>query len=305
MRTRFRTGAVGAVVVALALVASACGDDGPGDGTIEGPAIRIGSTDFGEQVILGEIYAQVLEANGYRVERRLGLGTRETVNPALKSDAIDMMAEYTGSLLTYEGGTPSSSSEQTFADLVALLEPQGLTASAYAPAQNKNGLVVTAETAATLGLTTVSDLVPHSGTLVLGGPPECPVRELCLPGYAEVYGLEFSDFRPLDAGGPITVAALDGGEIDVALLFTSDGVIAARGFVLLDDDRDLQPAENIVPVMRQALVDAYGQDLVDLLDRVSSALTTADLAELNKRYGIDAVDADVLARDWLEANGFL
>jgi osmoprotectant transport system substrate-binding protein len=305
MRTMLRTRAVGAVLVALALVTSACGDDGPGDGTIEGPTIRVGSTDFGEQVILGEIFAQVLEASGYDVQRRLSLGTRETVNPALKGDEIDLMIEYTGSLLTFEGGTPSSSEDQTFADLVDLLEPQGLTASTYAPAQNKNGLVVTAETAATLGLSTVSDLVAHNGTLVMGGPPECPERELCLIGYTEVYGIEFADFRPLDVGGPITVAALDGGEIDVALLFTSDGVIAARGFVLLEDDLNLQPAENIVPVVRQEIVDAYGQDLVDLMNRVTAAITTAELSELNKRYSIDAVDADVLAREWLEANGFI
>lgn len=305
MRTMLRTRAVGAVLVALALVASACGDDGPGDGTIEGPTIRVGSTDFGEQVILGEIFAQALEANGYDVQRRLSLGTRETVNPAMKGDEIDLMVEYTGSLLTFEGGTPSSSEDETFADLVALLEPQGLTAPAYAPAQNKNGLVVTAETAAALGLTTVSDLVAHNGTLVMGGPPECPERELCLIGYTEVYGIEFAEFRPLDPGGPITVAALDGGEIDVALLFTSDGVIAARGFVLLEDDLNLQPAENIVPVVRQEIVDAYGRDLVDLMNRVTAAITTAELSELNKRYGIDAVDADVLAREWLEANGFM
>jgi osmoprotectant transport system substrate-binding protein len=227
------------------------------------------------------------------------------VAPALRDGEIDLMVEYTGSLLVYEGGNPTSDSDATFAALVAALEPQELTALAYAPAQDKNGLVVTAETAQALGLATVSDLAAHNGTLVLGGPPECPDRPLCLPGYEDVYGLAFADFVPLDAGGPLTVAALTGGEIDVALLFTSDGVIAARGFVLLEDDMGLQPAENIVPVLRQEVIDAHGQDLVDLINRVSAAITTAELSELNKRYGIDAVDADVLAREWLQANGFL
>jgi osmoprotectant transport system substrate-binding protein len=111
--------------------------------------------------------------------------------------------------------------------------------------------------------------------------------------------------RGVDVGGPLTVEALSGGDIDVALLFTSDGVIAARGFVLLEDDMGLQPAENIVPVLRQEIIDAHGQDLVDLINRVSALITTAELSELNKRYGIDAVDADVLAREWLEDNGFL
>jgi osmoprotectant transport system substrate-binding protein len=300
MRTSRRSGAVGAIAIAVALLASACGG-GSGDG----PTVTIGSTNFGEQLILGEIYAQVLEAEGYTVERRFNLGDRDIVAPALRDGEIDLMVEYTGSLLTYEGGTPSSDSDATYAALIAALGPQELSALDYGPAQDKNGLVVTAETAQALGLATVSDLAAHNGTLIFGGPPECPERPLCLPGYEEVYGLEFADFLPLDVGGPLTVAALAGGDIDVALLFTSDGVIAARGLVLLEDDMGLQPAENIVPVLRQEVIDAHGQDFVDLINRVSALITTAELRELNKRYGIDAVDAEVLAREWLQANGFV
>jgi osmoprotectant transport system substrate-binding protein len=300
MRTSRRSGAVGAIAIAVALLASACGG-GSGDG----PTVAIGSTNFGEQLILGEIYAQVLEAEGYTVERRFNLGDRDIVAPALRDGEIDLMVEYTGSLLTYEGGTPSSDSDATYAALIAALGPQELSALDYGPAQDKNGLVVTAETAQALGLATVSDLAAHNGTLIFGGPPECPERPLCLPGYEEVYGLEFADFLPLDVGGPLTVAALAGGDIDVALLFTSDGVIAARGLVLLEDDMGLQPAENIVPVLRQEVIDAHGQDFVDLINRVSALITTGELRELNKRYGIDAVDAEVLAREWLQANGFV
>ena len=300
MRTSRRSGAVGAIAIAVALLASACGG-GSGDG----PTVTIGSTNFGEQLILGEIYAQVLEAEGYTVERRFNLGDRDIVAPALRDGEIDLMVEYTGSLLTYEGGTPSSDSDATYAALIAALGPQELSALDYGPAQDKNGLVVTAETAQALGLATVSDLAAHNGTLIFGGPPECPERPLCLPGYEEVYGLEFADFLPLDVGGPLTVAALAGGDIDVALLFTSDGVIAARGLVLLEDDMGLQPAENIVPVLRQEVIDAHGQDFVDLINRVSALITTGGLRELNKRYGIDAVDAEVLAREWLQANGFV
>ena len=163
---------------------------------------------------------------------------------------------------------------------------------------------MTADFAAANGVSTVSDLAALNGTLVLGGPPECPEREFCLIGLQDVYGLDFAEFKPLDVGGPLTVAALEGGEIDVALLFTSDGVIAAKGFVLLEDDMNLQPAENLVPVLRQEIVDAYGQEILDLLDEVSAKVTTAELTELNKRYGLDAEDADALAAEWLEANGF-
>ena len=305
MRINFRSRVVGAALIALALMVSACGDDdGSGGDTKEGPTITVGSTNFGEQLILGEIYAQVLAANGYTVETQFNLGSREVVYPALTSGEIDLLAEYTGSLLTFKGGTPSTDSDQTAADMQAAIAGDGLTALAYSPAQDKNGIVVTAETAASLGLTMVSDLAAHAGELTFGGPPECPERPLCLLGLQDVYGLDFAGFIPLDVGGPLTVAALEGGEIDVALLFTSDGVIAAKGFVLLEDDMNLQPAENVVPVLRNEMVEAYGSELTDLLDAVSAKITTAELSELNKRYGIDAVDADVLAREWLEANGF-
>lgn len=306
MRRRFRSRVVGAALVAMALIAGACGDDaGPGDDTKDGPTIVVGSTNFGEQLILGEIYAQVLEANGYQVERMFNLGQREVVNPALKDGEIHLLAEYTGSLLTYEGGTSSTDSDETHAALQAVLADSGLVALAYAPAQDKNGIVVTAATASELGLAAVSDLAAHNGSLVLGGPPECPEREFCLIGLQNVYGLQFADFVPLDVGGPLTVAALEGGAIDVALLFTSDGVIAAKGFVLLEDDMNLQPAENIVPVVHGDIIEAYGDDFVDLLDSVSAIITTAELSELNKRYSIDAEDADVLARDWLTDHGLL
>ena len=305
MRKRFRTRVVGAILLAFALVAAACGDDDGSGDVPDGPTITIGSTNFGEQLILGEIYFQVLDAAGYPVETAFNLGTREVVNPALKSGEIDMLAEYTGTLLTFEGGTSSTDSDQTHSDLVAAIAGAGLVALDYSPAQDKNGIVVTADTAAARNLTTVSDLAGFNGELVFGGPPECPNREFCLIGLQGVYGLDFAEFKPLDVGGPLTVAALEGGEIDVALLFTSDGVIAARGFVLLEDDQNLQPAENIVPILRQEIIDAYGSDLTDLIDEVSAAITTAELSELNKRFGTDAEDPDALAKDWLQGNGFL
>ena len=305
MRNSFRIRAVGATLLAFALVASACGDDdGSGDVPADGPTITVGSTNFGEQLILGEIYAQVLESAGYPVERKFNLGTRAVVNPALKSGEIDLLVEYTGTLLTFEGGTASTDSEETYNSLVEALAASDLVAAAYAPAQDKNGIVVTADFASERGVSTTSGLTAFNGELVFGGPPECPNRDFCLIGLNGVYGIDFAEFKPLDVGGPLTVAALEGGEIDVALLFTSDGVIAAKGFVLLEDDMSLQPAENIVPVLRQELVDAYGQDLIDLLDSVSAKITTAELSELNKRFGLDAEDADVLGKDWLAANGF-
>ena len=302
MRRLFRNRALGATLVALALVAAACGSGEDSD--TEGPTIVVGSTNFGEQEILGEIFAQALENAGYSVETKFQLGARDVVNPALKDGQIDLMVEYTGTLLTFEGGTSTTDSAGTHADLVTNLAAKGITVLDYAPAQDKNGFVVTADTASEYGLSKVSDLAAENGNLVLGGPPECPERDFCLIGLGDVYGLDFKSFQPLDVGGPLTVAALDGGEIDVGLLFTSDGVIAAKGYVLLDDDKLLQPADNIVPVIRTEVLDQYDSDLSDLLNDVASKITTAELSELNKRFGLDAEDADTLAREWLDDKGF-
>jgi osmoprotectant transport system substrate-binding protein len=152
-----------------------------------------------------------------------------------------------------------------------------------------------------LGLAKISDLAAHTD-LVFGGPPECPEREFCLIGLESVYGLSFAEFKPLDVGGALTVAALERDEIQVALLFTSDGVIAAKGFVLLEDDLRLQPAENLIPVIRQEIVAFYGDSLTSALNAVSAELTTAELSEMNRRIGIDGEDTERVAADWIAEN---
>jgi osmoprotectant transport system substrate-binding protein len=304
MRKPLRRTVAGAAIIAFALLAAACGsgDDG---GTKEGPAIKIGSANFSESALVAEIYAQALEADGYSVERKLNTGSREIYAPALESSELDLIPEYIGSMLTYLGGTASSDSDTTYADLQAAWEPAGIQVLDYAPAQDKNGFAVTQETADELGLSTVSDLAAANGTLVLGGPPECPEREFCLKGLESVYGLEFEEFRPLDVGGPITVAALEGDEIQVGLMFTSDGTILAKGFVLLEDDKGLQPSENIAPAVRKDIVDAYGDDFVAALNAVSENLTTTELISMNKLVGIDGEDPETVAAEWLAATGIV
>lgn len=301
MRRAFRSRAVGAIL-ALALVATACGS---GDGAVDGEPIKVGSFAFNESVIVAEIYAQGLEANGYEVERSLNLGNREVVKPALESGEIDLVPEYIGTLAGFLGAEQSADSDATWEAAKTAFEEVGVTLLQYSPAQDKNAYVVTAETAAEYGLSTVSDLQPVAGELVFGGPPECPERDLCLLGLEEVYGLEFAEFVSLDAAGPITIAALEGGEIDVALLFTTQGIIAANGWVSLEDDLGLNPAENLVPAIRTDVVDAYGDDLVALLDSYSEALTTEDLTELNRRADLDQEDPALLAEEWLTDNGFI
>jgi osmoprotectant transport system substrate-binding protein len=301
MRKAFRFRAVGAIL-GLAVLATACGS---GDGAIEGEPIKVASFNFNESVIVAEIYAQGLEANGYTIERRMNLGAREVVKPALESGEIDLVPEYTGTVAGFLGVEQSADPQTTWEAAREAYRDLGVTLLAFSPAQDKNAYVVTAEIASEFGLENVSDLQPVAGEMIFGGPPECPERPLCLQGLEDLYGLEFSEFKALDVAGPITIAALEGGEIDVALLFSTQGIIAANGWVSLVDDKGLNPAENLVPAIRTEVVDAYGDELVALLDSYSEALTTDDLTELNKRADLDQEDPAVLAGEWLTENGFV
>jgi osmoprotectant transport system substrate-binding protein len=284
------------LVAAIALVAAACSSS-------DEPTITVGSANFSESALVAEIYAQALEAEGLPVERTLNVGSREIYATALESGELDLVPEYIGTMLTFLGGEASSDSAATHAALQDAWAPKEISVLDYAPAQDKNGIVVTRATADELGVTTTSGLAAFNGTLVFGGPPECPSREFCLIGLQDTYGLDFIEFKPLDVGGPITVIALESGEIDVGLLFTSSAVILAKNFVLLEDDLGLQPAENLAPAIRTEILDAYGDRISDVLNAVSANLTTVELTALNKRVEIDGEDPDKVAADWLSSNG--
>ncbi|HZT08284.1 MAG TPA: ABC transporter substrate-binding protein [Chloroflexota bacterium] len=270
------------------------------------PTVRIGSTNFPEQLVLAELYGQVLEANGYSVERHLNLGTREIVAPALESGQIDMYPEYLATYLTFVTKDPSKASSDPAATQRALqdaLQPKGITVLNYAPAVDTNGLVVTSNTATRDNISRVSDLVRFNDQFVLGGPPECPDRPFCLPGFASTYGLRFKEFKALDAGGPLTVTALKDSQVDVAVLFTTDARIQTEGFVLLEDDKHLQLADNVAPVVRNDLLSKASADFKDLVNAVSAKVTTQELTGLNKQVGVDKKDAKDVAAAWLKTNG--
>jgi osmoprotectant transport system substrate-binding protein len=198
----------------------------------------------------------------------------------------------------------SSDPAATAQALQEVLRPKNITVLAFSQAVDQNGFAVTKETADKYKLSKMSDLTPVANQLVLGAPPECPQRPFCIPGLMQTYGLNFKDFRPLDTGGPLTVQALLGGQIDVGLLFTTDANITLNNFVLLEDDKHLQLADNVAPVVRNDIL-ARGSDLRTLADRVSQTLTTSDLTDLNKQVSIDHMDAKDVAAAYLKTKNLV
>ena len=306
---RSRSAVLGAGLLSLALFAAACGGDSGGDGNGgdggEKPTLSVGFVAFAENQIVAEMYAQVLEDAGYTVERQ-STDSREVLQPALQDGQVDIAPEYLSSLLLFidPEATASGDADATRATLEPLLEQQGQVLLDSAEANDTNAFVVTAETAQEHALTTMSDLAPVAGDLTLGGPPECPERPFCIPGLQETYGVEFGEFKPLDVGGPLTVEALDAGEIDVALLFSTSSTIGDKGWVVLEDDKALQNAENITPVVRKEVVDA-NPDVAELLNGIGAQLDSQTMIELNGRVEIDQEDPADVAADFLEEKELL
>lgn len=276
-------------------------------GAVSGAAaerVVVGSTNFAEQLILANIYAYVLEDRGVEVRKRLNLGSREIVYPALLAGEVDILPEYTGALLAHvsEGGEIPAREEDEVIRLLREALPDELVMLEPSSAQDKDTLVVRPETAEKYGLETFSDLGPVSGELVFGGPPEEKTRRVGLPGMKDLYGIEPKAFRSLDAGGPVTVSALANGSIDVARMFTTQGIIEARGWVALEDDKGLSPAQNVVPVVRREVLD---DTIRDALDAISARLTTEGLQRLNRQVGVDKRDPADVAREWVEQQGLV
>ena len=304
MKFRERCLALAVGVVVLLVVAVGCG--GGEDALKEsggGGRFVVGSANFPEQLILGNMYADVVEDQGIKVERRLNLGSREVIFPSLESGEITLVPEYNGALLAYlsKGKSDVTSPEETTKQLKEAL-PEDLIALKASEAQDKDALVVTPETAEKYDLKNTSDLAPVADELVVGGPPEMRVRPDGLPGLKRVYGIEFKEFKPLDAGGPLTIEALANGDIDVGRLFTSQGIIDARGWIVLKDDKELSPAQNIIPIIRKQ--DSTGK-IEEALNKLSATLTTEDLKKLNRRVEVDKDDPEDVAKDYLKQKGLL
>jgi osmoprotectant transport system substrate-binding protein len=265
-RHRTRLAWICGIVVALVPVSAA--------GAAEDLApveIVIGAKNFPGALVLSQLYGQALAAEGALVTFDDQVGPTEDAFAALQRGDLDAYAEYQGTLLEFLGGNPSNDTKRTHRALQEKLAPLGLVATAPAPALDVNGFYVSRSTARRHDLTTVSDLKKVAPRLVIGGPPECELRPLCLGTTSDrVYGLEFESVRKLDAGGPETVRALRRGDVDVAVLFTGSSDVP-RNAVLLRDDKGLQPAENPVLVLRDSLATP---EVVQVVDAASAALTT-------------------------------
>jgi len=296
------------VLVAVCVALAACGTSGNGPtprGSDQSGTIVVGvSGAFTENQLVAEMYAQVLERAGYTVERQFDLRSREASQNALESGQIDVKPEYLSSLLLYLDPNEQASEDPA---LVAgqdqvLLQPKGIAVLTPSAAHDTNAFVANAQTARRFHLTTMSSLASVAGQLTFGGPPECPQRPLCLLGLHRVYGILFNEFQPLDVGGPQTVAALKADAVQVGLLFSTDPSIGMNGFVPLADDRHLQNAENITPVVRSAVLNG---EVRALLDSVSARLSTENVTELVGKVAIDGEDMPTVAREFLSANGLL
>jgi osmoprotectant transport system substrate-binding protein len=304
---RIRLGGT-AVAVCLALALAACGG---GEDALEGgtqpnqqTSVTIGSTNFSEQLILAYMYAAVLEKAGVKVETRPNLGAREIVFPALEKGEIDLLPEYNGAALVFlDKDATQITSEEVNTALARLLDAKGLVALQPSPAEDKDGLAVTKETASQHSLAKVSDLKGKASQLVIGGPPELETRPAGIPGLKRVYGIEdFKEFKALDAGGPLTTSALNKGDIDVGRVFTSQGAISEFGWVVLEEDKPLQPAQNIVPIGRK---DAMTDQVTQALNALAPKITTQELTKLNKLVDVDKQDPEKVATDWLTQQGLL
>jgi len=295
-----RLAAIAAATAAAALVLTGCGgqDALSSDGASgsSGDAVIIGSADFTESQLIATIYSQALQAEGVKVKEQFNIGSREVYMAALQDGSIDLLPEYSGALLKYlDSESKASTSEDVVAELGDKL-PKGVSMLDISPAEDKDVLAVTQETADKYDLKTISDLVPYMSELSLGGPPEWKTRVNGVVGLEQVYGLTFKEFVSLDAGGPLTMTALTSGQVQVGDIFSTDPGLTANKLVALEDDKSLFAAENIVPVISTSKLD---DTISKTLDKVSAALTTEDLIEMNGKAS-DGTSLKSIAEEWLK-----
>ena len=295
------------VLAVLVLLLAACG--GGGGPLAQAPpepspadTVRVGSADFPENRLLAEIYATGLSTVGVKVERRFGIGSRETYFPDLRDGTVDLVPDYTGNLLRYLDPQATASAPADVYTAVGRRLPPPLELLQPSAAEDKDAVVVTRAFATANNVRSIADLTRLCPTTTFGGPPEFATRPYGIPGLARNYGCTFRGFRALDSGGPLTVAALRAGTVQAADLFSTDPSIPTNDFVILDDPRSNFAAQQVVPLINATKL--ANPAVADLLNRISTKLDTATLTDLNRRLDApDKPDPAQVARDWLSSAG--
>jgi osmoprotectant transport system substrate-binding protein len=308
LRERARSWPPAVTILVAALLLAGCGSSNPlGGGAVSGDlkSITVGSADFPESKIIGELYAQTLEANGFTVGRQFGIGSRETYIPAVKDHSIDLVPEYTGNLLQYfDKQTKATTPEAVELALVRAL-PGDLSILTPSPANDTDTVAVSKATADRWNLKTIADLAAHSPEVKFGAPSEFETRTEGLPGLKAKYGLQIApgNFISIsDGGGPATVRALTDGTVTAADIFSTSPAIPQNNLVVLEDPKNNFLAANVVPLVSSQKM---SDQLKTVLDAVSAKLTTEDLIELNEAVeGNQGVDPDEAAKKWVQDNGF-
>jgi len=312
---------IAALVLALGVAACGGGSDNNDTGTSgnnsanliksnsanQGIQLTVGSKNFTEEYILGNIYAQALKAAGYGVKTNLNLGSETIAFKALQDGEISGYPEYTSTLLESIFGAKSvpADTQQAFDQAKAQLNPKGQTAFEPTPFADANAFGMLKTKADELGVTKISDLQGKSQNLNLYGSPECRERTDCLVGLQETYGLQFASFNPVDIGLRYTV--LDKGQADASIVFTSDAQLSANPdkYVLLEDDKGIFPAGNVIWVTDQATVQKAGPDYQATIEKVQKGLTLPVMQELNARVDIDKQDPAAVATQYLKEDGYI
>ncbi|MGP1387227.1 MAG: glycine betaine ABC transporter substrate-binding protein [Thainema sp.] len=294
------------VMLCLAMVATvavvACNNSAS---TNQNPTIRVGSKDFTEQFIIGEMYALVLENSGLPVERKLNLGGTPVAQAALTSGEIDLYPEYTGTGLLTVLKQPANSDPAAVYQTVAeqYQEQFNLVWLEPAPMNNTQALAMTREQSESLGIATISEMAAKADQLTMVGPPEFEVREDGLPGLKSAYGdFALKAYKAVDPG--LRYTALVDGEADVAAAFGTDGEIAAYDLVVLADDQNLFPPYQVAPVVRQEILDAY-PTLAEALNAIAPQLTDETMQQLNYEVSGNQREPAAVAREFLEQAGLI
>ncbi len=301
---------VGLTLAALLLAACGGGGGDPlggtsaapsasGSGAASGPVI-VGSADFTESKILAEIYSQALVAKGVQSSTKLSIGSREIYIKALQDQSISVVPEYTGNLLlNFKSDATAKTADEVNAALPDAL-PSDLKVLEPSAAVDQDVYVVTKEYAAQNGIASLADLKKISADSTLGGPPELESRAYGPKGVESIYGAKFKAFTPYPKYPP-KIADLDSNKIQVATFYTTDPIIAEKGYVKLDDPESMILPQNVLPLVRSDL--ASDTTVSGALDAVSAALTTDDLTALIGKVDTDRQDPDQVAGEWLKEKG--